>query len=126
MDDRLIKIMGEDQLPFWLCENCHEYCFLGGRWVFLAGKYICEHCVCNAIEEISDTEKPKSSKYIKKETRKKLLKDAFCQICKTKESLEIDHIHPRSKGGESVELNLQVLCKSCNCKKGAKIGEPTT
>ena len=33
--------------------------------------------------------------------------------------LEIDHIWPRSKGGPSTEDNYQVLCTSCNSKKGA-------
>lgn len=35
--------------------------------------------------------------------------------------LEIDHIVPVSKGGETVPWNLQVLCYRCNAEKGAKI-----
>lgn len=35
--------------------------------------------------------------------------------------LEIDHIVPISKGGMSVEENLQCLCWKCNRSKGAKI-----
>jgi hypothetical protein len=35
--------------------------------------------------------------------------------------LEIDHIIPLSKGGMSVEENLQTLCWRCNRQKGAKI-----
>ena len=35
--------------------------------------------------------------------------------------LEIDHIIPISKGGMSVEENLQCLCWKCNRTKGAKI-----
>lgn len=35
--------------------------------------------------------------------------------------LEIDHIIPISKGGTSVESNLQTLCWKCNRSKGAKI-----
>lgn len=35
--------------------------------------------------------------------------------------LEIDHIQPISKGGLSVESNLQTLCWRCNRSKGAKI-----
>lgn len=35
--------------------------------------------------------------------------------------LEIDHIHPRSRGGGDELDNLQVLCTSCNARKGAQV-----
>jgi len=35
-------------------------------------------------------------------------------------SLHVDHIHPVSKGGLTVESNLQTLCWACNMGKGAK------
>ena len=50
-----------------------------------------------------------------------------CKICSAsieKEPtllLEIDHIVPISKGGMSVEDNLQCLCWKCNRSKGAKL-----
>jgi len=43
-----------------------------------------------------------------------------CVNCSTKENLTIDHIKPVSKGGTDDFNNLQILCKSCNSKKGAK------
>jgi len=33
--------------------------------------------------------------------------------------LHVDHIHPESKGGETVEDNLRTLCEDCNLGKGA-------
>ena len=48
----------------------------------------------------------------------------FCGISKEKEAhllLEIDHIMPVSKGGITIETNLQSLCWKCNRTKGAKI-----
>lgn len=50
-----------------------------------------------------------------------------CQICKVNTienpniKLEIDHIKPYSRGGETKEYNLQVLCRKCNRQKNNKI-----
>lgn len=38
-----------------------------------------------------------------------------------KESLEIDHIKPISKGGKTEPGNLQTLCRNCNARKGNNI-----
>ncbi len=57
----------------------------------------------------------------------KVRDDYTCQICTLSTSdeknllLEIDHIHPLSKGGITAEDNLQTLCWRCNRSKGAKI-----
>lgn len=50
-----------------------------------------------------------------------------CKICSISVErephllLEVDHIIPLSKGGQSSEENLQTLCWKCNRSKGAKI-----
>ena len=44
----------------------------------------------------------------------------FCKNCGTKKNLTIDHIIPLSKGGSNDEDNFQILCMSCNRKKGAR------
>jgi len=56
------------------------------------------------------------------------LRDKYtCKICNlsTRDEknllLEIDHIHPLSKGGITAEDNLQTLCWRCNRTKGAKV-----
>lgn len=51
----------------------------------------------------------------------------FCTYCGSRERLTIDHIVPRSvlrvtrEYGKHNPANFQVLCESCNIKKGAKL-----
>jgi hypothetical protein len=44
-----------------------------------------------------------------------------CVKCGSQEHLEFDHIIPVVKGGSSTARNLQLLCESCNRRKGASI-----
>ena len=61
-----------------------------------------------------------------KELRERIKKrdNYTCQICGKHMpdgvGLHIDHIVPVSKGGKTVESNLQVLCSVCNGRKSAK------
>lgn len=48
-----------------------------------------------------------------------------CQYCGATRKLTIDHITPKSRGGESSWENLVVACSSCNTKKGDKLLEQT-
>ena len=44
-----------------------------------------------------------------------------CVYCDAKDTiLEIDHIHPRSKGGSNSVTNLTIACHQCNQLKGSK------
>ena len=46
-------------------------------------------------------------------------RDGFrCKYCGSQSYLTIDHVIPESKGGETIESNLQTLCRSCNARKG--------
>jgi len=40
-----------------------------------------------------------------------------CNQCLSKDLLTLDHIIPTSHGGESIFLNLQILCQKCNAAK---------
>jgi hypothetical protein len=44
-----------------------------------------------------------------------------CVKCGHTSHLALDHIFPWSLGGPDTEDNLQVLCRSCNSSKGAKV-----
>lgn len=46
--------------------------------------------------------------------------DLRCVACGATESLTIDHILPRSRGGTDAGKNLQLLCNTCNTSKGNK------
>jgi hypothetical protein len=56
-----------------------------------------------------------------------------CEYCRTSEwvtgiPLEVDHIRPRSQGGETSESNLCRACSTCNTNKGDRTWavDPTT
>jgi 5-methylcytosine-specific restriction endonuclease McrA len=67
-------------------------------------------------------------KLVKKSRRKSiafnrkniLRRDNFtCQYCgDVDNALTVDHIHPKSRGGESSWINVVIACKPCNLKKG--------
>ncbi len=44
-----------------------------------------------------------------------------CVRCGSKQGLHFDHIIPLAKGGGNSEANIQILCQTCNLKKGDKI-----
>lgn len=63
---------------------------------------------------------PKDIPDISPELRQKVLeRDNYkCVKCGSTKYLQIDHIKPFSKGGDTVLENLQTLCKRCNAEKG--------
>ena len=51
-------------------------------------------------------------------------RDRFqCQYCGATKALTIDHLLPRSRGGQSTWLNLVVACTRCNSVKGNRTPE---
>ena len=44
-----------------------------------------------------------------------------CEICGTETKGEVDHIYPWSKGGRTIPENAQLLCSTCNKRKGARV-----
>ncbi len=52
-----------------------------------------------------------------------MFQDNECKFCKMTKNLTIDHIVPLSKGGARTKDNLQILCTTCNSKKGNSTSE---
>lgn len=48
-----------------------------------------------------------------------------CQYCSSTKNLTIDHIIPKSKGGDNSWENMCLSCSTCNTKKGDKFLEQT-
>jgi 5-methylcytosine-specific restriction endonuclease McrA len=46
-----------------------------------------------------------------------------CLSCGSTENLSIDHIIPIFHGGSNLRENLQILCRSCNSRKGASVDD---
>ena len=63
--------------------------------------------------------------YSKQDVERMLVEqDGFCLACRGDLwilGFHVDHIHPLSKGGSNGPENLQLLCPTCNRKKGAKL-----
>ena len=88
-----------------------------GGWV--------KDCIVSQVESLGLAwEEPRSPTPPNIKRDKILLKFGYqCVNCGWDEHLQIDHIHPRSKGGGDEEENLQVLCGPCNLNKRAKTME---
>lgn len=68
-------------------------------------------------------DKPRLNRYKRVElNRKNVLKrdNHKCQYCGSEENLTIDHIIPKSRGGDTTWENLVTACHSCNNKKDNK------
>jgi 5-methylcytosine-specific restriction endonuclease McrA len=62
---------------------------------------------------------PRTSMRIPASTMRYLLRvQKVCQRCGSDESLTGDHIVPRTAGGRNTVSNTQLLCRSCNSRKG--------
>jgi len=51
--------------------------------------------------------------------------DHTCQYCGSQKRLTVDHVIPRSRGGQDTWENMVVACSPCNVKKGNTLLEET-
>jgi HNH endonuclease len=73
--------------------------------------------------EATPWKSPWPSRHVSAELRARVLAKTGgrCIDCSSAQLVEIDHIIPVSKGGNSDESNLQPLCRKCNRKKRVQI-----
>lgn len=73
-------------------------------------------------ESVSHPERSKMTNSIRYDV---MSRDGFrCQLCgatSNEDRLEVDHIHPVSKGGKTEMANLRTLCFRCNSGKSDKV-----
>lgn len=105
---------------FWFVAEMATKCAWGPPYELL------EHIAFNTKNDIFAQVKKSRAKIRPKDRVAILVRDKYtCQMCGVSRSdgavLEIDHIHPVSKGGTNDPGNLQVLCRECNAGKSNHI-----
>lgn len=70
---------------------------------------------------------PISKMTLRKPTKSMIyLRDGYkCCYCNSSRNLTLDHVIPKSRGGDSSFSNLVVCCSSCNTKKANRLLEQT-
>jgi len=123
-----------------ICYSCDKEMIDGAPHLKVKDKVICYDCLYKIIEEmtcfnhagimpyllqgfIDEYFTRKRRRVLNRSLVKKVLNkyNHTCVYCGSTENLTIDHVKPFSKGGKDNFSNLQVLCKSCNSRKGNKI-----
>ena len=77
----------------------------------------------NNLKHPQDDKEIPRSRLIPREVKILVMKrdNGKCSECENEKDLQFDHIIPFSQGGSNNEQNIQILCSSCNMKKGNKI-----
>lgn len=118
---------------FYVCDCCEvddgRSTVVWGGLPKRAGHFVlCFACISNLyMEYVSPYDKKSEAVTIKRravseELRAKIFKKGSfkCVNCGSSDLLQIDHIIPFAVGGDTVETNLQLLCRSCNLSKRFK------
>ena len=115
-DDRLVQeirtALSSDETHGPPCRKCHHTIFPPEEDLYVVRYHLEEHY--GIPLETPGQRTP--SKRLQAQILK--LYDGTCFNCGEPEDLHIDHILPRSKGGDAAFRNLQPLCSTCGQLKG--------
>lgn len=119
---RMVEALAADDDPVWYCVGCHSSLRpWDGDDVFVATKH---------LEEAHFLLTETGPRQIPPRAMRRLVRQAYehsCFWCRTaNRPLTVDHIIPRSRGGDAAFRNLQPLCEACQQKKGVMAGEEIT
>lgn len=125
-----------------ICNRCKIKIPDGAPHLEVEDKVVCYDCLYKIIEWMTDFNHGgimpyflqglideyftrKRRRTLNKSLAERVLKkyNHICIYCGDNKKLTIDHIRPVSKGGKDSFSNLQVLCRSCNSRKGNKWGK---
>ncbi len=81
-------------------------------------------CGAHVVQRLKPSRPEYANTAWRKLSRAMRAKQPWCSICFTNKDLTLDHLVPLAKGGAVVpDANgVVVLCRSCNSRRGARLG----
>jgi len=113
---------------FYVCDCCE---LDDGRpvlyWQDCGGFSLCLECIGQLYQKfVLKRDKADEAIIVKRQFITEKLRNAIferdgckCVKCASQHDLTVDHIVAFTRGGSTLEENLQTLCRSCNSQKGA-------
>lgn len=121
MVNEIKTALANEEDPEWSCINCHRSLKpWRGDDVYIVRKH---------LEEDHSLPSETGSKRNPSAVMRSLILEFYerkcfgCGVAASRSRLTIDHIVPRSRGGDAAFRNLQPLCEECQQKKSDQMGE---
>src|SRR5579871_2958430 len=119
------KDVTQIEAEYWVCEN--QVFRVGGADVVPKQELLTriQQAALNEVEKLKRIGRSNNDRRerITDDVRRYVWRrdQGKCVRCGSQERLEYDHIIPVAKGGNNTNRNIQLLCETCNRRKGATI-----